>query len=36
MEICLELDSDFDSRDGSDNENENVVKYEVRKHNLND
>ncbi len=26
----LELDSDFDSRDGSDNENENVVKYEVR------
>jgi hypothetical protein len=26
----LELDSDFDSRDGSDNENENLVKYEVR------
>ena len=33
IEICvflnLELDSDFDSRDGSDNENENVGKYEV-------
>ena len=29
--IILELDSDFDSRDGSDNENENVGKFEVRK-----
>lgn len=28
--IILELDSDFDSRDGSDDENENVGKFEVR------
>jgi hypothetical protein len=34
MGIYLELDSDFDSRDGSDNENENVVKYEVRKNSI--
>ena len=26
---CLELDSDFDSRDGSDDENENSIKSEV-------
>ena len=29
MYTLLELDSDFDSRDGSDNENENSQKYDV-------
>ena len=28
--LIIELDSDFDSRDGSDNENESSVKYDVR------
>jgi len=30
----LELDSDFDSHDGSDNENENSIKYDVSINNI--